>query len=429
MGVIIIGTRAYGQVDEHAGQCAKTAFVHLNFAPLFPRASFWVTHGADGEGAEPIRLHGKSVAAVYLRFWGVALAGLVLLTVPGILGLAAGGVVVAASIWSWTWWSLRGTRAQRRSDYNLVAFGTRCEPEHMLPAQREVVEARLAARWTARDTGRSPNEVARYGTASVDEAVLAYGLLRLAAAKRGRAGADDRAAAERLLDGNHEAPPADDGPYRATATEALPDHAAAIAAQARALSTPPAQTTGRAPARRRWIHRPRVQLVGLAFVTLLAATSLGWLRQGVLGFPTVTAGDLTTALDTPRLVSIDLDSVTDAGWLRLTPLRDGDFVRGRIVFGRVGGRVLPIAIGEDDDLPEGRVAGELRRIDGVRDEAWTDRIYQDPSLASASVDYYLDTDRSFGTRRLRLVVAASFLGFAVVGWIFWLRAWRRRRRA
>src|SRR6187551_935933 len=117
MGVVIYGRRAYGRVHQHEGEYADTQFAHIDFLPLFPLGSFWVTQDL-GNGQRmgfPIKLNGRSVAATYLRIWGLPI-GIGMLA-GGSLGVAiAGAALLALSLYSWTWRSRRAS-AHRRSDF------------------------------------------------------------------------------------------------------------------------------------------------------------------------------------------------------------------------------------------------------------------------------------------------------------------------
>ena len=94
-------------------------------------------------------------------------------------------------------------RGIRRSDFNLVAFGTRCEPHRMSDELKSEFKTALDTRWNALKPDRSPNDIARHGTKDAKAAIVAYGLLRLAGAMRGRAGREEDADADRILDGAH----------------------------------------------------------------------------------------------------------------------------------------------------------------------------------------------------------------------------------
>ena len=210
--VIIYGHRAYGRVEEHGGEYALTTFVHVYYVPLVPTGSMWVTREGRARDAVRIGMHGKSVAAAYLRTWGLAIAAACVLIAPGVLtGLVAAGLA-ALSATSWSWRRLRSGEALRRSDFNLLAFGTRCEPSRLPASTRGVLQAALEARRASLGLTRPPEDVARFGATSRDEAVIAYGLLRLAAIEHRSAGQD--AAVARLLAGDHDALSAGEGPYR-----------------------------------------------------------------------------------------------------------------------------------------------------------------------------------------------------------------------
>jgi hypothetical protein len=210
--VIIYGHRAYGRVEDHGGEHALTTFVHVYYVPLVPTGSMWVTRDHPARDAVRIGLHGKSIAAAYLRTWGLAIAAACLLFAPGPMTALVAAGMAALSAWSWSWRRLRGNEARRRSDFNLLAFGTRCEPQRLPRSTRAVLQAALEAQRVRLGLERPPEDVARFGAASRDEAVIAYGLLRLAAIEHRSAEQD--AAVARLLSGNHDALPAGEGPYR-----------------------------------------------------------------------------------------------------------------------------------------------------------------------------------------------------------------------
>src|ERR1044071_2276099 len=123
MSVIIFGRRSYGRVHEHAGEYADTQFFHLNFVPLLPMQSHWITQQIGEERAGfPIRLHLPSVAAAYLRIWGPVGAMAIFMASGSIPAVAASLALVAASAWSWTWRSRRGARrAVEREQPGVVA--------------------------------------------------------------------------------------------------------------------------------------------------------------------------------------------------------------------------------------------------------------------------------------------------------------------
>src|ERR1051325_870319 len=182
MSVIIFGRRSYGRVHEHAGEYADTQFFHLNFVPLLPMQSHWITQQIGEERAGfPIRLHLPSVAAAYLRIWGPVGAMAIFMASGSIPAVAASLALVAASAWSWTWRSRRGARTLQRSDFDRVALGSRCDPAWMTAAMRQSLKRELDAELARRTDPRSPEDVARFGATDAAEALLAYGLLRLGA--------------------------------------------------------------------------------------------------------------------------------------------------------------------------------------------------------------------------------------------------------
>jgi hypothetical protein len=73
--LIAAGRRLYGKIEQVGGTYIATTFVFLQFLPLFPEKS----HIVIGEGSPgthevlPIKMNWKSVAAGYLRGWGVGL--------------------------------------------------------------------------------------------------------------------------------------------------------------------------------------------------------------------------------------------------------------------------------------------------------------------------------------------------------------------
>jgi hypothetical protein len=70
--IIIFGRRAYGRVEVSGGTFILTEFVHLWYLPIAPTGSHLVL-SRDPTGLcqnLPIRMHGVSVLAAYLRTWG-----------------------------------------------------------------------------------------------------------------------------------------------------------------------------------------------------------------------------------------------------------------------------------------------------------------------------------------------------------------------
>ena len=208
--IIFYGTRRTGKVSAREGQYAVTRFAHVYYLPLFPIAGLWITGADRGHVA---KVSWKSVIAGYARTWGPLLGLGAMFTGPA--GVVAGIGCVVASAATLAWSHVRTPSAQRRSDLNQLAFGTRCEPD-LLP--RELVDAlrpELEARWGEIANGQSPSDVARFGTDDVQRAAVAYGVLRLSALSLPRAQASEAEAdAARIADNVRELRQLGDGPYR-----------------------------------------------------------------------------------------------------------------------------------------------------------------------------------------------------------------------
>ena len=210
--IIFYGTRRTGKVSQREGQYAVTRFAHVYYLPLFPIAGLWITGEDRGHVA---KVSWKSVIAGYTRTWAPLVGLGMMLTGP--VGVFAGLGCLAAVAGTFAWLNVHAPAAQRRSDLNLLAFGTRCDP-HLLP--RELVDAlrpELAERWAQLANGQSPSDVARFGTDDIERAAVAYGVLRLSAlALPRREAADVEAEAARIADNVRELQQLGDGPYRST---------------------------------------------------------------------------------------------------------------------------------------------------------------------------------------------------------------------
>jgi hypothetical protein len=168
-----------------------------------------------------MKLSARSVLAGYARTWALVLgiAGIAGVGGTAVFVLAIAAVIVAAM--SWAWKDTNGERAERRSDMNQLAFGTRCEPK-LLPEPLVVtLTHELNERWAAVADGQSPGDVARFGTDDMERAASAYGVLRLTALSLPPAQAKDaEAEAQRIAEGAREKlQVTDGGPYRSTALD------------------------------------------------------------------------------------------------------------------------------------------------------------------------------------------------------------------
>lgn len=416
MGFIIYGRRAYGRVHQHEGEYADTQFAHVDFVPLFPISSFWVTQD-QGNGQRygfPIKLNGKSVLATYLRVWGPIAAAILLGTSHAVGTTVAGLVIVALSVWSWTWRSRRGELVQRRSDFDHVALGSRCDPAWMTDDMRLRLADKLETKLAARPDARPPDDVARFGARDVDEALLAYGVLRVSSVKHRRAGA----AADRLLASAFDQLPQDGGPYREATASPSPALGPAIVAAARV-----AAATHRPAPRRRWFHNPWVQLVALGLLTFNVAV---WGAHQLR--PTVTVGDHDLSGMRPPTgehVRVQCDRIENDDW----QLEFDGKVEQQITFCWLGHHVLPIVTKDELDLEPTTIEGELRGLDQVpvADEAWVTELRRDSDLDNASyADLYLLREKG---DHFDLVIAIAAAVATLAGWLLWLRALVRRRGA
>jgi hypothetical protein len=422
MGVVIYGRRAYGRVHQHEGEYADTQFAHIDFLPLFPLGSFWVTQDL-GNGQRmgfPIKLNGLSVAATYLRIWGLPI-GIGMLAGGSIPVAIAGVALLALSLYSWTWRSRRGAHAHRRSDFDRVALGSRCDPRWMTADMRERIGHSLETSLAKREDARPPDDVARFGARDLDEAVLAYGLLRISSVKHKAAAAS----AERLLASAFEQLPSDGGPYRETIGSAVPELGAAISAAARA-----AAAASRRPPPRRWFHKPWVQLIGLLFITPTAIAGIAGVYKNAGPARTVTAKELaSTHPPTTHHVEVTCDAIQDLGWQVL----HGDSVKEEIVFCQLGTHILPVVSKRGESpIAAGTIDGELLFIPEpsaltTQNHPWVDALHTDSELDARSFDVYLKRDSS--DRRFNIVFGVVFAVAIGAGWVFWIRGFVRRRRA
>jgi len=418
MGVIIYGRRAYGRVHQHEGEYADTQFAHVDFVPLFPIGSFWVTQDL-GNGQRmgfPIKLNGKSVLATYLRIWGPIAATAVLVTTHALAGTIVGLAIAALSIWSWTWRSRRGDLAHRRSDFDRVALGSRCDPAWMTGDMRDRIGKSLENTLAKREDARPPDDVARFGAKDVQEAVLAYGLLRISSLKHRAAGAS----ADRLLASAFEQLPQDGGPYRENLGSAVPEIGAAISAAARASA---AAAAARRVKPKRWFHNRWVQLVGLIFLTM-PALALGTMNlRPARDITAKQIGGVHPPTEGP--VRVHCDRIQNDDW----QIVEGDDVDERITFCWQGAHALPVVTKDDSDLTATTIEGRLRYIvpESISQKPWVDALHGDAELDAHSYDVYLRRDSQ--DRRFDIIMALAFVLGAGFGWFFWIRRLVRDRRA
>ncbi len=391
---IVFGTRNYGRIESHGGEYAHTTFAHCQYMPLIPMSSTWVTEdvGAGLRGFA-IPLSAKSVVAGYLRMWGLIAAAISLL----IGGL--GGTVTAAvlgALWLWAW-ACRWQRGSRRSDFSLIAFGTRCPPERMPIEMRADLRQALESAWRDLATTRSPEDIAAYGPQSTTEAVLAFGLLELAALT-GQSGA--AAAASRILRGTHELLPEGDGPYRSGARTIADDVHAKVAAAAGARVA----AVAAARAKRGYGWLATVAALGV----IASAVGVIELGPALLGTTHIGHAELTRGNESTRFVQVTCDSLEVIGEFSASePVRSC----------AIGNRELAV-VGEVG----GHVVGKLKHMGGSNDHyAWPPDIDGNTPF----YDVYLEAESPCGGQ---IGAIASILVLAVCGGGLLVR-WRRRRRA
>ena len=421
MAVIIFGRRPYGRVHEHGGEYADTQFFHLNFVPLIPVGSRWISHVVGEERAGfPIRFHLRSVLATYLRIWG-PVGAMALFMASGALPATVASIgLVALSAWSWTWRSRRGTRALQRSDFDRVALGSRCDPGWLTADMRRSLARELDAALAQRADARAPEDVARFGAADLEEAMLAYGLLRLRAADHPEAAV----AADRLLSSAFDQLPRDGGPYREHLARAVPQLRESVAAAVRAHARASAHAvSGVKP---RWYQRPRLQLVGLVLLTLCAAVSIRafFAREGR---PARDVGARVLAARPPvgHHVGVRCDRVDDPGW---RVVKDDEPVAD-VTLCWIGTRVLPVVSTVDTEPPSTAVNGTLKELAAQAGPLtpWIAALRRDPDLDARSYDVYLARDGG-AERRREIALAGAYVFLTALGWVFWIRAFQRRRR-
>ena len=408
--VIIYGHRSYGRVEQHGGEYAHTQFAHIYYMPLFPTGSSWVIGG--GRGIK-IGLHGKSVLAAYLRTWGMALALLALFASPGPIGIAVMAALAALSIYAWTWTNLKGERARRRGDFNLMAYGTRCEPARMLPETRAAIRTALEGRRARFADPRPPEDVARFGARHRDEAVIAYGLLRLAEVDHGSREAT--ADAERLLDGNHDQLPVVDGPYREPGQE-VPDamlpEMAVPAAAASAVPKPPSRPR---PPYRGFLREPVIR-----WVLIAACFSLGALGLSHVGAALGPRPVSSTSLDEHSTGFVALTCTSSAELGTWQP--EYEHEKYRVFDCNVGDRSLLVVTElRVTELPH-QVKGDLHPLGDIES-------YLPPEVTSRPSFLHLKLVAYGNDFHLLFSILGAHALLGGIGMVIWWLVDRRRTRA
>ncbi len=417
--IIIFGRRAYGRVDACGSEYAQTTFAHLYYVPLIPISSFWVTHESGNQRTGfNIPMHGKSVAAAYLRVWAPIFAIGAISAAPLVAGVPIALALLGLSAWSWSWRSVRGELATRRSDFNRLAFGMRCEPGVMAPDVRVQVASALRERWDRTGAQRSPNDVGKFGATDPGEAVTAYGLLRMSAFEHG--GADEREAAERILRGMHEPLPAEDGPYR----EGVRPMAAAVHAQvASAAATVEAQRAGHANVRAAATRRaaaPKLRAKRLTVAAVVAtAVAIAGFAANVRALAPVATGTVA------EVVSSSSDgafaTITCGDSTLVGDLEVGSRVSHRVFLCVQGDHSIGVLAEPETTELVGPITGKLTKPD-YSDDTWFGEI----SGVPGSAKLYLE-EKSLGDARAEAYLFIGVFGIAIGLGVLAVRARRRAK--
>lgn len=450
----------YGRVDEHDGEYVETEFTCLGWLriPLVPQRSFWI---ADDRGSQrtgfPIKLRPRSVAATYLRIWAPGIAIAVLVLGSSSLATAIAAVLFGLSAWSWTWWP-RDAALRRRSDFDLAAFGSRCDPARMTDGMHQSLAKQLALRAGAHVDPRPPDDVVRFGPRTVDEALYAYGALRLAEARSPRQrspgrfyGAGwmiSRAVRRRRFRG---------GPYRDRFAASAPEFWATLSdsaqASARDRRAGPLCSRAAVPAPAlvlpSFVRKPWIWVAVLAISTVVSGFALAGSLRAPPALPHLMSRDELARRPIGAYVAVPCDHVqnSDHGKLR------------RVTLCVVGQHILAVAGGnrihDDGDLLEGyveKLPGEpgpswasalreqigadpryydfyLRRVsygDDTPDDNEEAGRWDDASRSAVRPDHRSDGGHTWEALIRALAVAASLATLA--GWFVLLRLWQHRRR-
>jgi len=407
--VIIYGRRAYGRVDAHAGEHAQTTFAHVWYMPLFPIQSFWITDDSDAPRGFEIRMHGRSVLLSYLRMWG-PIAAIGCFVSGSVGGLVAGAVLAALSLGAWI---ARSARPSRRSDFNLVAFGSRCEPQRMPADMLARIKQGLQDRWDKLGLTRPPEDVAQYGAKSLAEASTAYGLLRIAGIERRDPAA--HAAADRIAAGQYDAAPAKDGPYREEHADPSADPSvSAVLAQVEAVASAHSAQRVSAPSAPWW------QLTrGKGFlVAILVMAGIGGIVEyapSLKGPVHMDASELQALASpsTKQFVHVECDSLEYLGMF-------SNETSGYAC--HIGPQVLPV-VAKTNREGARYLVGTLVAINSpLADEVWP----ADVRHANDTLPIYLTEQAIRGSQIAAvLCIVGEALLLAIIG--FWIsRRYRRR---
>lgn len=441
----------YGRIDEHDGEYVETEFRGLGGLriPLVPVRSFWI---ADDRGHQrtgfPIELQPRSVAAAYLRIWAPGIATAVLVAWSSSLATAIAAALFGLSAWSWTWWP-RDAALRRRSDFDLAAFGSRCDPARMTDEMHQALANQLAQRAGAHADARPPDDVARYGPRTEDEALHAYGALRLTEARnppqRSPGRLFEAGGAGWMLSRVVRRRRSRGGPYR--------DRFAASAPALWAMLSDCAQASVRA--RRAGPLRSHAAVPAPALV-LPSSPRAPWIWLAVLTVSTVVSGTaLAVSARAPAPAPPALPRLVTGRELALRPIGDHiavqcDYVQNsdrgplrRVTLCLVSSHILAMAGGDRVRDGAGLLEGYVEEVPDGPEPSWASALRQQIAADPTYYDFYLRRVSSGDGPELRsaaragadrtpeaviraLAVAASLATLA--GWFVWIRLWQLRRR-
>jgi hypothetical protein len=233
--IVIYGTRTYGEIEHYQGEYAATRFAHVYWLPLFPVSStMWVqNHEEDHFQGHRMRWSWKSIAAAYLRTWGLLIGGYFFISPLYALSVSFslfayhwasflfGAALLGSAIYSWKWHWLPKEEEHKRSLFASIV-GTHCDPE-LLPDDMVIsLRQNIEKLWEERFPTQTPNDVARYGAKIPAQGALAYSLLRLLAREVEPSKEKDlRDLAETIAKGTHQEKLSQDHPYRTDAMDAF----------------------------------------------------------------------------------------------------------------------------------------------------------------------------------------------------------------
>jgi hypothetical protein len=204
----VVGARSFGRVESYGGEYACTTFAHVNYLPLFPQGSVWVTQTGE---RFPILPHYRSIVAAYIRIWGLLAVVTASWALSGAARWTIDAILIALLAWAWSWRWVRGAARRRLSNVRAAALGWRCDPTRLDFAHRAKLGLLAEERWQALGSTRTPEDIAQFGAAKRGEAELAYAVIALSFADRGDLLVR---AADAVLAGVPKDVPIVDAPYR-----------------------------------------------------------------------------------------------------------------------------------------------------------------------------------------------------------------------